>query len=189
MSNNNPGIFATFYLEPVQQMFKTEQAGRPIFEDREFVKIVIAGDKNSEVHREATPNDMERFHEVYARFKAGMAGHDQVVGTPLSAWARLTPSMIREFQALNIFTVEHLSELSDTVKQNIGMGANELVAAAKAYLASATDGALAQALASENERLKADIDDLRAQIADIGARIPLGDDRKAIKPARAHEAA
>src|SRR5262245_8597318 len=104
MSNNNPGIFAQFSLEPVEQSFASQQAGRPIFEDREFIRIVIAGDKNSEVYREATQNDKERFHEIYSRFKDGLKDREQIVGTPLKQWTLLKPSQIREFEAINIFT-------------------------------------------------------------------------------------
>lgn len=179
MSNNNPGIYAQFTLEPVEQAFKSQAAGRPIFEDREFIRIVIAGDKNSEVYREATENDKERFHEIYRRFKDGMKDREQIIGTPLSQWPLLKPSQIREFEAINIFTVEQLAALSDTMKQNIGMGANELVAAAKAFLESSKDSSMAGALAAENERLKSDMEALKLQVQELASRLEEQDKRKA----------
>lgn len=167
---DNTGIYAQFSIEPVEQPFKSKEAGRPIFEDREFVRIVIAGDKNSEVYREATDNDKDRFHEVYSRFKKGAQGREQITGTPLSQWTLLRPSQIKELEAIEIYTVEGLAALSDTMKQNLGMGAHELVAQAKAYLDAAANGSAAAKLAAENEGLKADIADLQRQIAELSDR-------------------
>lgn len=169
--SESTGIYAAFSLEPVEQSFKSKEAGRPIFEDREFVRIVIAGDKNTEVYREATDTDKERFHEPYARFKRGLGEREQIVGTPLSQWPLLKPSQIREFEAINIYTVEQMAALSDTMKQNIGMGANELVAAAKAFIESAKNNSVASALAAENERLRSDVELLREQVRVLADRL------------------
>jgi hypothetical protein len=163
-------IYAQFTLEPVHMPFKSEEAGRPIYEDREFVRIVIAGDKNSEVYREVTEGDRDRFHEVYDRFKRGLRDRDQIIGTPLKEWAALRPAQIKEFEAMDIHTIEHLAAASDTVKQKIGMGAHQIVAKAQAYLDSAKGGAAAEKYAAENIRLREDIDMLKAQIAEISAR-------------------
>ncbi|TBY54529.1 hypothetical protein E0H59_13665 [Rhizobium leguminosarum bv. viciae] len=179
MSNNSPGIFAQFSLEPVEQTFLSEKEGRPIFADKEFIRIMIAGDKHSEVYREATENDKTRFHEIYSRFKDGMKDRDQIVGTPLAQWPFLKPSQIREFEAINIFTVEQLASLSDTMKQRVGMGANEIVAAAAAYLASAKDSSVAGALAAENERLKADMERLTLQVQELASRLENEDKARA----------
>lgn len=179
MSNNSPGIFAQFSLEPVEQTFLSEKEGRPIFADKEFIRIMIAGDKHSEVYREATENDKTRFHEIYSRFKDGMKDRDQIVGTPLSQWAFLKPSQIREYEAINIFTVEQLASLSDAMKQRVGMGANEIVAAAGAYLASAKDASVAGSLAAENERLKADMDVLKKQVQELASRLENEDKARA----------
>lgn len=177
MSNNSPGIFAQFTLEPSEQTFLSEKEGRPIFADKEFIRILIAGDKNSEVFREATENDKTRFHEVYKRFKDGLEGRDQLVGTPLSQWTLLKPSQIRELEAINIFTVEQLAAISDSMKQRLGMGANELVASAAAYLGSAKDASMAGALAAENERLKSDMEAMKLQVQELASRLEDQDKR------------
>lgn len=163
------GIYAEFTNDSIEMKFRSEQEGRPIFEDREFVRIIIAGDRNSEVYREATPYDKERFHEVYDRFKRGMEGRDQITGTPLKQWPLMKPSQIRELEGIKIFTVEHLAALSDGQKQQLGMGAHDLVASARAYLESAKDGAAAAFYAAENERLKADIETLKQQFAELAS--------------------
>ncbi|MFJ6328118.1 MULTISPECIES: hypothetical protein [unclassified Rhizobium] len=164
MSSNDTGIYAQFYFEPVEQAFETEKQGRPIFKDTEFVRIFIAGDQRTEVTRPATEMDKVRFADIYRRFKDGAADHEQSNGTPLSQWTMMKPSQIKELQAINIYTVEHLAALSDTGKQQLGMGAHELVAAASAYLANARDSNAAAAFAAENERLKTEVARLEEQM-------------------------
>lgn len=165
--SDSTGIYAEFTTDSVEMTFLSKQEGRPIFEDREFVRIVIAGDRNSEVYREATEYDKERFHEPYSRFKRGMEGRDQIPGTPLKQWPLMKPSQIRELEGIKIFTVEHLAALSDGQKQQLGMGAHELVAQAKAYLDAAKDSSAAAFYAAENESLKADIETLKRQFAEL----------------------
>lgn len=167
---DSKGVYASFSIEPVEQPFLTEQEGRPIFKDTEFVTIFIAGDKHTEVHRVATEHDKERFSDAYKRFKDGAAAREQLIGTPLSQWAYLKPSQIKELEAINVYSVEQLAALSDTAKQKIGMGAHELVAAAQAFLTTAKDASAASAFAAENERLKGDVTRLQQQIDEMGKR-------------------
>lgn len=169
MADENPGILAMFFTDAVRMNFASEQAGRDIFEDREHVKIVIAGDKHSEVVREATDADRERFHEVYRRFRAKATEREQIVGTILDAAPFLSPAQRKEMEAINIFTVEQLAALSDTAKQRLGMGANELVAKAQAFLKVAADTALATSQAARLEQQDAEIADLKRQIKELAA--------------------
>ncbi|MBX4884085.1 hypothetical protein HJA90_10880 [Rhizobium bangladeshense] len=170
MADNNTGIYASFSLQPVEQPFLTEKEGRPIFKDEEFITIFIAGDKHTEVQRVATAHDKERFSDAYKRFKEGAAAREQLTGTPLSQWSYLKPSQIKELESINIYSVEQLAALSDTAKQKIGMGANELVSAAQAFLVTSKDASAASAFAAENERLKDDVKRLEAQVAEMGQR-------------------
>jgi hypothetical protein len=167
--SESPGIFVEFFIEPVHMTFKSQEAGRPIYEDREFKRITIAGDRNSQPVSEVTDYDRERFAEVYARFKRGMLGREQQTGTPLKEWPLMTASQIKELHGLDIYTVEALASLSDTQKQALGMGAHNLVASAKAWLESSKDGAAAAFYAAKNESLLKEVEDLKRQIAELAA--------------------
>ena len=46
-----------FYQEPVQLGYLSEQEGRPVFEDRDFIEIIIPGDMSNIIAREVTEND------------------------------------------------------------------------------------------------------------------------------------
>ncbi len=158
MSEADKTVIPHFFLDAVHLSYRSEQEGRPIFEDREFVRIIIAGDNKSEHVREVTAEDRERWPEAYRRFKAGLAEREQMVGTPLKEWSALRPAEIRMWEAVNVFTVEQLAALSDHALQTFGMGARETQIKAKAYLANAADAAQSTAYAAENDRLKTEID-------------------------------
>lgn len=160
------GIFAEFFLEPVEQSFLSREEGRPVFKDVEHVRILIAGDAKSEVVQEVTDQHKARFPQAYAAFKNNL---DQIeaTGTPLKHWPAMTPATIKNFAAQNIHTVEQLAAVTDAALQTLGMGARDWRERAKAFLATAKDTAAAQKLASENEALRADVDALKAQIDNL----------------------
>lgn len=165
------GLHVEFYIEAVKQEFKSQEAGRPIFADTEFVRIHIPGDKNYSVEREASAADKERFALEYARFKNGIKEEEQAVGTPLKHWPAMTRSMAKEFASFNVHTVEQLAIMSDTAKQAFGMGALEWSRKAQAFLDVAGNSAAAEKYAAENESLKRDLAALQAQLAEISAKV------------------
>ena len=165
------GLHVEFFVESVKQDFKSEEAGRPIYADTEFVRIHIPGDKNLITERAATKQDKDRFALEYARFKNGMKEEEQAVGTPLKHWPAMSRAMAKEFAAVNVHTVEQLAGLSDTAKQAFGMGALEWSRKAQAMLDAAAGSAGAEKYAAENEALKQRIADMERQFAELSARV------------------
>lgn len=170
------GLLVRFFHDAVHLKAQSEKEGRPIFEDREHIQIIPIGDTKTVVIRESTQNDRERFPEEYAAFKKGESMRP--VGTPISEWPLLRPSQIKALEFLNVFTVEQLADLDDLAKQRYGMGANEIVTAAKAYVAKAKDNAVPQALALENERMKGEIERMKEQMAKMGEMIQMQEPEK-----------
>jgi hypothetical protein len=165
------GLHVEFYIDSKHMPYLSEQAGRPVHQDTEYVKIIIPGDKNLITEREATENDRQRFALEYARFKNGLKEEEQAVGTPLKVWPAMSRSMAKEFAHFNVHTVEQLAGISDTAKQAFGMGAQEWSVKAKAYLETATNSAASEKYAVENEALKQQIADLQKQFAELSARV------------------
>lgn len=159
-----------FYQDKFLLGFASEQAGHPVYEDRDFVEITVPGDMNNVINREVTENDKREYAASYARYKEGL--EPSVEGTPLEAWARLTSASVANYKALGVKTVEQLSEMSDQTCNKVSMGAMADRTAAKAYLASAKDSAAAQKLALENERLTNLIADLQRQINELAVEKP-----------------
>src|SRR5579871_4014755 len=129
-----------FKTEAVHLPFKSKAAGRPIYEDREFVEILIPGDRRSMAVEPVTDEHKARWPDAYAAFRAGREA--PLEGTPLADWpnSALTRSRVEELAYFNIRTVEHLAALNDAQLQALGMGARELREAARAFLEVASKG-------------------------------------------------
>jgi hypothetical protein len=166
----NKGIYAEFFLEPVKLGFRSEQEGRPIYEDREHVRIIIAGDNKTEVVREARDEDKERFSRAYQAFKQGAERVAQD-GTPLKEWPEMTPAIIKELAHYNIYTVDALASLTDSQLQNIGPGGRVWRDKAQAFLTFAKDVSLPTRLVAESDRLKGEIERLKGALSAGGAPI------------------
>ena len=109
-----PGVRQTmisFYDREVQNQFKSEQEGRPIFEMKCYIRKVPPGDKLVEIDRKASKQDFLRYPQEYEMYMKHQT--TPVNGTPLEAWAQITRAQVAEYKALNILTVEQLAELPD----------------------------------------------------------------------------
>lgn len=158
-------LFVQFYMRAVMNQFKSAQEGRPIFDEKEYVRIIIPGDKNTVIDTEATRVEKElRFPEQYARFKKNQ--EQSLSGTPLEVWPQMTVGMVAELKAMNVFTVEQLAELPDNLAQRI-MGAHMWRKKAQAFLDAAAGDAKNSQLAMELEKRDAQIAALQNQLNQI----------------------
>lgn len=169
---NDAGMHAEFYSEPVYMAFKSEAAGRPIYEDRNFIYITRPGAK-SDLRREVRmqtdgtiPTDPERFPRQWQQFQNKQEQTHS--GTPLEQWPPLTKGQVLELKGAKIHSVEQLGSLPDSTLQNLGMmDARRLRDMAKSFMDKAHEGAaLSQAL-STIEQQRVDLEALKAQFAQL----------------------
>jgi hypothetical protein len=121
------------------------------------------------------PEHKERFAVQYDAWKAKkIARH--IEGTPLRNWPMIPAIRIAEFEAMGIFSVENLRDVSDVniVKLQDGRVWREK---ATGWLASAEKNGTEARFAAENERLRADMDELRKQIAELSVEEKRGPGR------------
>ena len=170
-SNGDETLFVEFYMAPVRNNHKSEQAGRPIFDDVTHVRIQAPGDMLTVVEREAWDGDKRRFPRQWQAFEAQQAGREELSGTPISTWPALSRSQVEELRALKFYTVEQIANASDQQLQRIGMGGFGLRTTATAYLESATNSALAQQQATELARRDQQIAELQEQIARLASAV------------------
>ena len=191
MYKTDDGNFVSFYDHAIENSVASEEAGRPVFDTAIMCKVICPGQKNQEVHHELIryADDGEkvikenrmvinRFKRQFEAYKEGRDTSD-LSGTPLTEFPVLTASQRATLESLQIRTVDQLAEVADGDLGNIGMGARELREKAKAYLDSASNGAVTAKLAAENERMRDEIDMLRNQVKELSA---LADE--ATKPAK-----
>jgi hypothetical protein len=158
-----------FYKKSVKQDIASDEAGRPIFKEFDFVKIMIPGDNLTEIDTYAQNSHKQRFPRQWAHYQNQMGSHEDVIGTPLEQWPQVTRSQAEELRGLKFHTVESIADCSDQQLQRIGMVAgmspHNFRLKAKAFLNLATDSAeVAQreaelnALKEENAKIKAETD-------------------------------
>lgn len=180
------GLIVEFYNEAVYMGAKSEEAGRPIYEDKPFIWIRFPGDRTREVKRRVdlkgkngAPPDNHRFPRQWAAYQS----QEQYVeeGTPLEQWGPMSKSMAMTYRGAHIYTVENLSAVTDDKLQGLGHGARDMRDKAIAWLKSSSDGAESMRLAAENKRKDDRIDDLERQIAELASRL---DDKSTGKKAK-----
>jgi len=157
-------LMVNFYVRAVQNNFKSSQEGRPIFDEVEFVRIIIPGDTKTIIDTKVTNEYRNRFAEKYERFKKGMA--QAQTGTPLEVWPQMTVGQVAELKAMHISTVEQLADLSDVLAQKI-MGSFQLRQKAQVFLEAAKGEAQNSKMAAELEKRDIEIAALKAQVEQI----------------------
>lgn len=161
--------FVVFFLDAVYNGAKSEELGRAVYDEVEKVRIIIPGDKNSEVVCQVEPRHRQEYAQQYAAFKAGQ--EVAPVGTPLETWPPMTPAMVANYKALNIHTVEQLAEVTDGNLQNLGLGARKFRDQAALWIEQASGAEPMARLQSQLNQLQADRDVDRGTIADLKAAL------------------
>ena len=165
MKNGKDLLIPMFYRRAVQDKVASENEGRPIFTELDYVQIHIPGDKNTIIDRKVRDDDKRRWA---AQWQAYLDNASQPVeGTPLEQWPALSVSQIAELKALHIPTIEVLADLPENGLQKIGMGARELKARAKAFIDAAKGNGAIEKLAAENTRFLDRISNLEQQNAQL----------------------
>jgi hypothetical protein len=158
-----------FYKKSVKQEDASIEAGRPIFKEFDFVRIMIPGDNLTEIDTYAQESHKQRFPRQWAHYQNQVSNHEDIIGTPLDQWPQITRSQADELRGLKFHTVESIADCSDQQLQRIGMVAGmspyNFRLKAKAFLNLANDSADVaqreaelQALRQENAKITAETD-------------------------------
>lgn len=161
--------YPRFHLRAEQNNFRTQQEGRPVFEDREFVEIFTPGMSLSRPVEEVTQEHKDRWPEQYRAFKDGQ--EIAVTGTPLEQWPILTPSAILTYKAQGIRTVEDFAAVPDGALQNLGAGSRTMRDKARAYLDSAEAGAALEREGAARQAAEERATLLETQLAEMAQRL------------------
>ena len=162
------GLLVEFYMDAVHMTFKSEQEGRPIFEDREFIRLIPIGDNKTVQCKEASLQDKQKYADEYAVFSKGVGG--AFSGTPLTQWPSMLPAQIKLLNHFNVYTVDQLAELDDQAIGRIGPGTRELHEKARAFILKAAGNADSERFASENLAMKEEIARLSSMVKELSTR-------------------
>jgi len=170
-------LMVRFYMHPVEQTAKSIKAGRKIFKDTEYIEILVPGDKHSIIKRPAFGMDKRRFADAYKRFQAGQ--QQQVVGTPLSSLVWMSESKIKEYEFLNLVTVEQLASASDGSQAAGVMGFVEDKRKAQLFLDTANGKAPIADLQSQLAQRDLELEGLKQQMQELMSRTAKAEEKPA----------
>jgi hypothetical protein len=161
-------LMIKFELFPHPNQSKSLEAGHPVYDDKEYITVIVPGDKTSVIHRPVWAQDKERFSRQYAQFQQGQ--EQTVVGLPLKLWGGMTLGQAKEFEYFNVKTVEQLAEMSDGNGISI-QGFNGLKQRAKDYIASTKDQQPMMEMRAELEKKDAEISVLSSNFAELSEQV------------------
>lgn len=161
-------LMIKFEIFPHPNEIKSLEAGHPVYDDREYITIIVPGDKNSIVHRPVWAQDKSRFARQYAQFKNGQ--EQTTVGLPLKLWGGITRGQAEEFLFFNVKTVEQLAEMSDGNGISIH-GFQGLKSRAKDYLAQTKEQQPMLQMRADLEKRDTEIVTLTQQLSDLTTQV------------------
>jgi hypothetical protein len=101
-----------FQLRAQRSAARSQLAGRPVFDEVEYIEIVSPGDKFNIVCRPVTLDDKRRFAPQYNAWSVGRQRAAQS-GMPLDMVAWITRAQVEELACLAVHTLEQLAGMSD----------------------------------------------------------------------------
>jgi len=159
-------LHVTFYSRAVPNRFRTQEEGRPVYEQKDYIRLMVPGDRNYELDVPATDHYQQRFPDQWTRYKRGLS--ESMDGTPLESWPALNVAQVAELRAMNVTTVDQLAVMPDQLAQKM-MGNFKLREKAQAFLEAAKGTAQASKLEAELKKRDDDIAQMREQIAVLTA--------------------
>lgn len=168
-----PDRFITFEVRAVKDEGLSDEAGRPVHKDVDYVVIRNAGSRDqlenvARMYIKQNPKD----EEIRERYRAWQEREKRNVieGTPLKELPFLGRSEVADFNAMNVFSVEQLVTLSDSTKHRFH-NINHIIDKAKAFLDLAKDTQLATKQAAVISEQNRRIDLLQETIKEMGDRL------------------
>lgn len=168
LNEQDKTLLVKFYIKERQDQKASQEAGRPIYKEVEYIDIKVPGQRDG-VARPATFHDKQRFAEHYQAFKSRT---DQEVyeGTPLLEWPLISRSMALELAFFNVKTVEHLAAMSDANAQKFP-GIQAIKQKAVDWLEKAAGNAVEEKLRDELETATAKIQEQSALLEELTEKV------------------
>lgn len=113
-------------------------------------------------------------------------------GLALEAWPAISEGQIDMCKTLGLRSVEDIATATDSIRQKLGMGANDLIAKAKAFYANRDASATANKIATQDSQiaqLQRDLEEATRTIAQLAAAQGKTAQKPGRKPREMDEAA
>ena len=121
ISHPDARLTVKFYKRPVKLEDESIAQGRPIFQEFDFIKILVPGDALTEIDTYVSEGHKTRFPIQWANYMNRQGSELSFNGTPLSEWPQISVSQAEELKGIKFHTVEAIAHASDQQLQKIGM--------------------------------------------------------------------
>lgn len=119
--NPDSALHVRFYSRPIQNNFRTQQEGTPIFDDVDYVTIHTPGNQLNIVDTPAREDHKRRFPLQWAHYQNTHGKDSKITGTPINQWPLLTAGQAETLKGLGFMTVQQLAFASDEQIGKAGM--------------------------------------------------------------------
>ena len=153
-------LMVRFFYKNVQNKMESQKLGRPVFKEKTYIEIRIAGQRDAQACRPATYADKQRFAAHLDAFEKRVEA--PIEGMPLMEWPLITRTQAEEISFIHIKTVEQLATVKDGNIQNF-MGGYALREKAQKWLV--TNGAEVED--AEKEQMREELKLLKEQMAEL----------------------
>lgn len=172
--------FIRFETRAVQDRAASENEGRPVYKNVDFVVLMQKGSKDeytkeadewfTQKKREAangaySSDWLRSFREAYDAWKQGRDA--PINGTPLQMWPGITPAEIEMCKGIGCYSVEDVANMTEEALSRF-LGSRALRDKARAYMAAAKD---AGKVSEENAALRVQVSDLTEQLQAMRSRL------------------
>jgi hypothetical protein len=184
---DDSSVHAEFYMRPFHMEAASVEAGRPIYQEKPYLRITFPSDRtktwDQPVKMEDDGNGQSDPHRFPRQWQAFINQQEQIPdGTPLTEFPALSRSRVMELKAMGIHTVEQYAKVPDTA--DLGLGWKKERETCQTYLNRAVDLSQFTKMQDENETLKADIAQLQQQIKELGRMMQSSDDQPLVRRGR-----
>jgi hypothetical protein len=166
---DDSSTIALFYNRSVHNPVKSAQAGTPIHDDVDYVRIHQPGERLNIIDRPVQMTDRQRFPREW---NAYIDNREQIPeGTPIDLLFPAHPNVGANLRGLGVYTIEQCAKLSGHAMDVIGMGAQEYVNRANEYLEAANKGVGLHKLHKELDDRDSQIRVLQAQVGALKGQL------------------
>lgn len=180
-AQDSKAAFVEFYQRPKENPELTAKEGRPVHEMREYIRILVPGDKTLCVDRPVKASDKLQHRRQYKAFQEEKS-QDEATGTLLKASGVVPEEVAEDYAHFKVKTVEQLASVSDSALGAMGAHARVYRDKAKQYLEAAKSKAPLLRLQKESEEKDARIQALTHQVAALNAKLEAMAEADAEKP-------
>jgi len=164
-----------FFRKAARDDVASETEGVMRFKEVEMIQIMVPGDRDNIIVRPAGAGDIRRFGKQYEDWKRNESS-EQLTGTPLELWGRLTLPQIEEYRYIGVRSIEQLAALSDASCIKLP-GSQDLKRKAVAYLE-------VQKGEAPLRKVQAELEQRDAQVADLMSRLTALESAQRLEPAK-----